>query len=147
MVRSDEFFNFLIRLEEGFPEKPENNYKTSNYCIRQAVLNSFNHKHSLPMERVDTLSLEKAKDVYLEYFYLPVKSVVIPEIHFNLIDVFYNSGRKIYETMLSELEDNFTVSQLYDWRLKYYNTVLGASFKVNYGLERLSKIKAYFKYR
>ena len=147
MVRSDEFFNLFSNLEGSFPEIEQDNASCIKYGINQSTLNSFNYKHNLPMERVETLLLEKAKDIFLEFFYLPVTSISLPESHFNFIDVLYKSGHKAYTTMCQELGENFTVIQLYEWRVKYYNLLNNDAVDKNYWLERLSKIRAYFKQR
>jgi len=146
MVRSDEFFELLINLESASYIDQESDRKGIQ-GFNQSTLNTYNYKHNLPMERVEDISIEKVKDIFLEFFYLPIKPVSSPEIHFNFIDVHRNSGRNIYNELLKDLGENYTLDQVYKLRVDYYNRLHSLSANIELWLERLSKIRAYFKYR
>ena len=143
MVRSDEFFHLSVDLEYTFPSR-----ENSIWCgINQSVLNAYNYKHNLPMERVEKLNLDKAKDIFLEFYYLPIKTVINPEMHFNFIDVYFTNGRSAYNEMIHHLGDNYILKDIYEWRTQYYTNIYPKTSVMSPWLERLSKIKSYFKHR
>jgi hypothetical protein len=154
MVRSDEFFNLIIELEGVFSDRMGDNNFPRKYGIDQNTLNCFNRRHNLPMERIECIDLNKAKDVFLEFFYLPVKSISNPEMHFNFIDLFYSQGREVYGKIINSLDRNFgnrlNIDDFYKWLEGYYGsfefTIL-SNLNSEVWIERLSKIKFYFKHR
>jgi|SRR6185312_430872 len=145
MVRSDEFFSLILELEGDFSDRCADANYSRKYGINQSTLNRFNLKHNLPMERIESLDKIKAEDVFLEFFYLPIKSVSNPEMHFNLIDQYYTVGASVYNNSFKEMTEflskNYTVDRLYEWRLK------APTFNNELLIERIEKIKSYFRQR
>ena len=145
MTRVDEFFQLIIGLCESTPLK---GYGAEvNYGISQSILNSYNYKHNLPMERLEKLTIDKAKDIFMEFFYLPVKSIANIETHFNCIDIYYTGSRLIYNELINDLGETFNSEQVYDWRFGYYDKLYKGLPSMNFWLERIYKIKSYFKNR
>lgn len=150
MVRSDEFFQLIIDLDSVFSDRLGDGNFPVKYGINQAALNKFNYRHVIPMERLESLTLSKAKDIFLELYYLSVKSISNPEMHFNLLDVYYTQGNDDYNKLKDYLKQEYTIDYMYKWRRGYYTSfefVITRGFDIEPALERLDKIKLYFKQR
>lgn len=143
MTRTDEFFNLTVNLEGGFSDRAEDRGGRTKYGVTQPILDAYNIKHSIPKEDVATISTDKAKDIYVEFYYLPVIPVADKEIHFNFIDVGYNSGNSRYMKIRDEIGNPPTIDAIYEWRTNYYSS-LDESANIHGWIDRLARIKAYF---
>lgn len=143
MTRTDEFFDLTVNLEGGFSNRADDKGGKTKYGVTQITLNLYNVKHSIPAEDVANLTVDKAKDIYTEFYYLTVKPIADKEIHFNCIDICYNSGHGNYLKMRESIEDNLTLENIYKWREDFY-TKLNQPSNIKGWLNRLQRIKNYF---
>lgn len=144
MLRTDEFFNLTVNLEGGFSDRDEDKGGRTKYGITQLTLNYYNKAHLHPDEDVAKITIDKAKNIYLEYYYSPVTPIADKEIHFNFIDMSYNSGHARYVQLRDSIGIPPTITRVYEWREKYYRSLNEIS-NINGWLNRLIKIKEYFK--
>lgn len=144
MDRTDEFFDLTVNLEGGFSDRAEDNGGKTKYGITQTTLNNYDAKHNAPVRNVKDISVEDAKDIYIEFYYLPVRSNPDKEIHFNFVDLAYNSGNGRYKQMRNEVGDNPTVHDIYSWRTQFYIS-LNQPANIKGWENRLTRIQTYFK--
>lgn len=143
MTRTDEFFDLTVNLEGGFSDRAEDRGGRTKYGITQQILDYYNVKHSIPKEDVATITTDKAKDIYIEFYYLPVIPVVDKEIHFNFVDMAYNSGNARYMELRDSVGDSPTIEAVYEWRINFFEK-LDESANIGGWLNRLNRIKDYF---
>lgn len=143
MTRTDEFFNLTVELEGGFSDRAADRGGRTKYGVTQPTLDSYNIKHSIPKEDVAGITVDKAKEIYIEFYYLPVIPLPDKEIHFNFIDVGYNSGNSRYMQMRDEIGNPPTLARVYEWRENFYKK-LNESANIGGWLNRLTKIKNHF---
>lgn len=143
MTRTDEFFNLTVTLEGGFSNRVEDKGGKTKYGITQNCLDTYNIKHALSSEEVINLTIDKAKEIYTEFYYFAVRPFPNKEIHFNFVDVAYNSGNKHYIELKNSVGENPTVENIYTWRTQFYNK-LDQPANIKGWLDRIKLIKSYF---
>lgn len=143
MTRIDEFFDLTVDLEGGFSDRASDRGGKTKYGITQYTLNIYNSNNYLDAEIVNELSVDKAKTIYTEFYYNTIHYLENEEIHFNCIDLAYNSGHKHYTEMLGALGDNFMPDDVYAWRTNFY-TSLNQPANLDGWLNRLTRIKDHF---
>lgn len=143
MNRSDEFFNLTVNLEGGFSNRIADRGGKTKYGITQKTLNEYELKHNLSSLPVEELSVDQAKDIYIEFYYLTIKPCVDAEIHFNFIDISYNSGYKHYLEIKTDIGNSPTIEDVYNWRTRYFEG-LNQPENIHGWLNRLTTIKNYF---
>lgn len=144
MTRTDEFFNLTVNLEGGFSDRAADRGGRTKYGVTQSTLNAYNIKHSIPKEDVVNITVDKAKDIYIEFYYLPVSPVADKEIHFNFIDMGYNSGNSRYMQLRDSIGNPPTIARVYEWREDFFKKQ-NEPENINGWINRLIKIKNYFK--
>ncbi len=143
-MRTDDFFDLTVKLEGGFSDKKSDNGGKTKYGVTQTTLNTYQKRHNLPAADVKNLTEDEAKDIYLEFYYLPVKPYPDEEIHFNFIDMAYNSGHKHYLELKKAMGDSPIADDIYEWRTNYFEN-LNQPENIKGWLNRLDTIKEYFK--
>ncbi len=140
---TDEFFDLTVNLEGGFSNRAADHGGATKYGITQNTLNGYNLICKLPSEDVKDISVDKAKEIYVKNYFSTVEECDNIEIHFNFVDICYNSGHKRYIQMKNDLGDNFMINDVYTWRTQYYNS-LNQPKNINGWLNRLARIQQHF---
>jgi|SRR5271165_2653657 len=144
MDRITEFFDLTVDLEGGFSNRANDRGGRTKYGITQHTLELYNNKHELVSDSIEDLTVEKAKTIYVEFYYNDIWYIEDEEIHFNCIDLAYNSGHKHYIEMWNTIRDNPSIDDIYVWRENYYKS-LNQPANIHGWLNRLSRIKLYFQ--
>lgn len=142
--RIDEFFDLTLELEGGYSDNIYDNGGQTKYGITQNTLKLYNKNYNNSPINVSELTQDEARIIYRHLFYNLVPRLDSKEIHFNFIDICFNSGFGKYSICRKEVGPNPTIDMVYNWRENYFKNCSDSSHFLKGWLNRLTKIQAHF---